>query len=52
MDYDISEKEKRRMEKAANFPWAENVGQFEMTEEEKENAKEDLLRLIEKFGKE
>ena len=46
----ITEKEKERMAKTANYPWAEVVGEFEMTEEEKQKADKDLLSLIKKFG--
>lgn len=50
MEGNITEKEKERMAKAANYPWAEVVGEFEMTEEEKKRADKDLLGLIKKFG--
>lgn len=51
MESSVDEKEKKRMEKAANYPWAETVGTFEMTKDEKKEAEEDLICLIEKFKK-
>ena len=50
MEGDMTEKEKERMAKAANYPWGEVVGEFEMTEVEKKEAREELLRLIDEFG--
>ena len=42
--------DRERKEKAANYPWAEIVGDFEMTEEEEQDAAKTLLRLITEFG--
>lgn len=46
----ITEKEKERLVKSANYPWAEIIGEFEMTEEEKKDAEKTLLKLIEEFA--
>lgn len=43
--------EKEKMKKAANYPWAEIVEDFEMTDEEKQEADKALLKLMEEFEK-
>lgn len=45
----LTEEEKERMLKM-DIPKFEVVGEFEMTEQEKEKSRKDLLRLIKKFG--
>ena len=45
----LTEEEKERMLKM-DIPQFEVVGEFEMTEQEKEKSRKDLLRLIKKFG--
>ena len=47
----LTEEEKERMLKM-DIPKFEVVGEFEMTEEEKEKSRKDLLHLMKKFGKE
>ncbi len=45
----LTDEERKRMIQA-DIPKFEVVGEFEMTEEDKKKAREDLLRLINKFG--
>lgn len=45
----LTDEERKRMIQA-DIPKFEVVGEFEMTEEDKKKAREDLLRLIEKYG--
>ena len=45
----LTDEERKRMIQA-DIPKFEVVGEFEMTEEDKKKAMEDLLRLIEKYG--
>ena len=47
----LTEEEKERMLKM-DIPKFEVVGEFEMTEEEKEKSRKNLLHLMKKFGKE
>jgi len=47
----LTEEEKEKMLKM-DIPKFEVVGEFEMTEEEKEKSRKDLLHLMKKFGKE
>ena len=53
MDYEynnLTEEDKKRMEREANYPWHPViVGKIKMTEEEKREAKERLFKLIEEF---
>lgn len=46
---DLTDEERERMIKA-DIPKFEVIGDHEMTEEDKKKAREDLLRLIEKYG--
>ena len=47
----LTEEEKERMLKM-DIPKFEVLGEFEMTEEEKEKSRKNLLHLMKKFGKE